>query len=66
VVGGILENTNAFVFQEDLTLRTGTSSLGIWVSLSKFITSFDIDVSTLGDGTEERVRGLVEREDGMP
>jgi len=54
------------VSQEDLTLSVGGPCLGIWISISQFVTGFDIDVSTLGDGPEEGVRGVVEREDGVP
>jgi len=41
--------------QEDLTLGVGGPRLGIWIGISEFISSFDIDVGTLGDGTEEGV-----------
>lgn len=49
---GILENADVFVSQEDLTLSIWAPSLGIWVSFSEFIASFDIDVSTLGDSAQ--------------
>jgi len=66
VVARILEDTDVFMSQEDLTLSIGRPRLGIWVSISEFVTGFDIYVSTLGDGTEEGIRDGTEREDGMP
>jgi len=54
------------VSQEDLTLSVGGPCLGIWISIPEFVTGFDIDVSTLGDGPEEGVQGRVEREDSVP
>jgi len=66
VVGGVLENANVFVSQEDLTLSMWAPRFGIRISVSKFVASFNIDLSPLGDGTEEGVRGGAKREDGMP
>jgi hypothetical protein len=54
------------VSQEDLTLSVGGPCLGIWISISEFIAGFDVDMSTLGDGPEECVRGGIEREDSVP
>jgi len=54
------------VSQEDLTLSIWAPRFGIWVSIAELVTGFDVDVSTLGDGTEEGVRGGVEREDSVP
>jgi len=53
VFGGVPENAEIFVSQEDLALRIWAPSLGIWVSFSEFITSFDIYMSTLGNGAKE-------------
>lgn len=52
--------------QEDLTLSTGAPRFGMWISVSEFVSSFDIDLSPLGDGTKVGVRAGAEREDGVP
>jgi len=66
VVARIPKDTDVFMSQEDLTLSVGRPCLSIWVSISEFIAGFDVDVSTLGDGPEEGVRGVAEREDSVP
>jgi len=66
VIGGVLENTDVFVSQEDLTLCTGGPRFGIWIGISEFVSGFDIDMCTLWNGAEEGVRGGAETEDGMP
>jgi len=66
VVARVLENTDVFVSQEYLTLSIGAPGLSIWISVSEFVTSFDIDLSTLGNSTEECIRGGAETEDGVP
>ena len=52
--------------QEDLTLGIGGPRLGIRIGFSEFISGFDIDLSALGDGTEESVRGGAETKDVVP
>ena len=52
--------------QEDLALSIGSPRLGIWIGISEFISGFDIDLGTLGNGTEEGVRGGTETEYGVP
>lgn len=52
--------------QKDLTLSVGGASLSIWIGVSELISSFDIDVSTFGDGPEVGVRRRVERKYGVP
>ena len=47
-------------------MSIGGPCLSIWVSISEFITSFDIDVSTLGDGTKEGVQRGAKGKDGVP
>lgn len=64
--GGILENTDVFVSQEDLALSLWTSGLCIWVGISELVTGFDIDVSPLGDGTEVCIPAGTEREYCVP
>jgi len=66
VVVGILENADVFMPQEYLALSIGTPRLGVWISVSEFVPSLDIDVSTFRDGTEECIRGGAEREDSVP
>jgi len=66
VFSGILEDTDVFVSQENLALGIGGPRLSIWVSVSELVTSLDVDLSTLGDGTEEGIRNGAEREDGVP
>jgi len=43
------------VSQEDLALGVGGPRLGIWIGVPEFVSGFDIDLSPLGDGTEEGV-----------
>lgn len=52
--------------QEDLALGIWAPRLGTWVSFSKFVAGFDINLSTLGNGTEVCIPGIVETEDGVP
>jgi len=66
VIGRVLENADIFMSQEDLTLCTGGPRFGIWIGISELVSGFDVNMCTLGDGTEVGVRGGAETEDGMP
>jgi len=62
----IFENTNVFVSQKYLTLSARRPSLGFWISISQFVTGFDINVGTFRDGAKEGVCEGVETEDSVP
>jgi len=66
VIARVPKNTDVFVSQEDLTLSTGGPSLGTWIGVSEFVAGFDIDMSTLRDGTEESIREGTKGVDGVP